>query len=431
MDITIEPAENPLKGSVITPGDKSISHRAVLFASIAEGKSVIKGFLRGEDCLSTISCMRSLGIVIEEDADSITVMGKGPYGLKEPAELLNVGNSGTTIRLLSGILAGQPFSSVMAGDDSIARRPMRRVTGPLKMMNATVDGREFANYTPLWMRGGDLQGVHYFSPVASAQVKSAVLLAGLYASGKTTVTEPFKSRDHTERMLRTFGVNVETDEKSASLKGGQKLQAADVFVPGDVSSAAFMIAAGALVQGSHLIVENVGLNPTRTGVIDVLKRMDADMMLLNETMLGGEPTADIEIKYSRLQAVTIEGSDIPRLIDEIPVLALLATQADGKTVIKDAAELKVKETNRIDTVVNQLNELGADCEATDDGMIINGPSKLKGGNAESYHDHRIGMTMALAGLISETPVKVKDTDAVAVSYPGFFEELERLRKQHV
>jgi 3-phosphoshikimate 1-carboxyvinyltransferase len=426
MHKTIDAALKPLQGSVTIPGDKSISHRAVLFAAIAEGPSVIKGFLNGQDCLSTISCMRKLGVKIEEDGEVIRIEGRGLHGLNEPSEILDVGNSGTTVRLLSGILAGQPFSSVMTGDESIGRRPMRRVTGPLKMMNASIDGRDYANYTPLCMRGGALQGVHYVSPVASAQVKSAILLAGLYAQGVTRVTEPHKSRDHTERMLETFGVNVETDEVSAAVTGGQQLTGSEVYVPGDVSSAVFMLAAGALVPGSEITVRNVGMNPTRTGAIDVLKRMNADMHIHSERMLGGEPVADITIKSGALQAVTISGGEIPRLIDEIPVLALLATQAEGTTVIKDAAELKVKETNRIDTVVNQLNELGADCEATDDGMIIHGPTPLKGGKVESFHDHRIGMTMSLAGLIASDKVHVKDTEAIAVSYPGFYRDLEKL-----
>ncbi|TVP84635.1 MAG: 3-phosphoshikimate 1-carboxyvinyltransferase [Alkalicoccus sp.] len=426
MHKTIDAALKPLQGSVTIPGDKSISHRAVLFAAIAEGPSVIKGFLNGQDCLSTISCMRKLGVKIEEDGEVLRIEGKGLLGLNEPAEILDAGNSGTTVRLLSGILAGQPFSSVMTGDESIGRRPMRRVTGPLKMMNASIDGRDYANYTPLCLRGGSLQGVHYVSPVASAQVKSAILLAGLYAQGVTRVTEPHKSRDHTERMLETFGVKVETDEVSAAVTGGQKLTGSEVHVPGDVSSAVFMLAAGALVPGSEITVKNVGMNPTRTGAVDVLKRMNAEMHVHSERMLGGEPVADITIKSGSLQSVTISGGEIPRLIDEIPVLALLATQAEGTTVIKDAAELKVKETNRIDTVVNQLNELGADCEATDDGMIIHGPSPLKGGKVESYHDHRIGMTMSLAGLIASDKVHVKDTEAIAVSYPGFYKDLEKL-----
>ncbi|WP_090840461.1 3-phosphoshikimate 1-carboxyvinyltransferase [Alkalicoccus daliensis] len=422
----IQKAKGPLKGTVKIPGDKSISHRAVLFASIAEGTSTIHGFLRGQDCLSTISCMRELGVEITETDDVITVEGKGSSGLAEPDKLLDVGNSGTTIRLLSGILAGQEFYNVLAGDDSIAKRPMRRVTGPLKMMNASIDGRDFGNYTPLTIRGGNLQGIHYFSPVASAQVKSAVLLAGLYANGQTTVTEPFLSRDHTERMLRTFGVEVETEDLSATIRGGQKLQATKVEVPGDISSAAFMLVAGAIVPESEIKLDVVGINPTRAGIIDVMKRAGADVTLENERMLGGEPVADIRIKASSLKAVEIAGADIPRLIDEIPVLALLATQAEGTTVIKDAAELKVKETNRIDTVVNQLNKLGASCEATEDGMIIHGPTPLKGAEVESFHDHRIGMTMALAGLISEGEVKVKDTEAIAVSYPDFFEDLKGL-----
>ncbi|CAM3720007.1 3-phosphoshikimate 1-carboxyvinyltransferase [Alkalicoccus chagannorensis] len=427
MDRVIQQAEHPLRGAVTIPGDKSISHRAVLFASIADGTSVIRGFLRGEDCLSTIRCMRALGVEIEETENEIMVHGRGVHGLKEPEALLDVGNSGTTIRLLSGILAGQPFGTALAGDDSIAKRPMRRVTGPLKMMNAAIDGRDHGQFTPLWIRGGSLQGVHFFSPVASAQVKSAVLLAGLYAAGTTTVTEPDISRDHTERMMDTFGVTVARSGRSVSIDGGQELRAAEVEVPGDISSAAFMLTAGALVSGSEVTAANTGMNPTRTGVVDVLQRMGADLTVENERMLGGEPAADLRIRAGRLKAVEISGSDIPRLIDEIPVLALAATQAEGTTRIKDAAELKVKETNRIDTVVNQLNKLGASCEATEDGMVIHGPTPLSGAEVESFHDHRIGMTMILAGLIADGEVTVKDTEAVNVSYPGFFEHLSFLQ----
>ncbi|QKS71103.1 3-phosphoshikimate 1-carboxyvinyltransferase [Paenalkalicoccus suaedae] len=427
MEKVIYQAKKPLQGTVVTPGDKSISHRSVMFAAIAEGTSEITGFLRGQDCLSTISCMRQLGVKIEETEDKIIVHGKGVHGLTEPKEILDVGNSGTTIRLLSGILAGQPFASMLIGDDSIAKRPMRRVTGPLKMMNATIDGRDYANLTPIAIRGGSLQGMSYVSPVASAQVKSAILLAGLYANGTTTVAEPHKSRDHTERMLQAFGVDVTSSELSASIQGGQKLTATNVHVPGDVSSATFMLVAAAIVPDSDVTLTNVGLNPTRSGIIDVLERMGASLTFSNEKTVGGEPVADIRIRYQELTSTTVEGAEIPRLIDEIPAIALLATQAKGTTVIKDAEELKVKETNRIDTVVLQLQKLGASIEATDDGMIIHGGESLHGGSAESYHDHRIGMTMALAGLISENPVSVSGTDAIAVSYPNFFTHLEELQ----
>ncbi|WP_416149724.1 3-phosphoshikimate 1-carboxyvinyltransferase [Salipaludibacillus sp. HK11] len=426
MNKTIQPLKNALKGKVTIPGDKSISHRAVLFASLAKGESTIDGFLHGDDCLSTIACMKQLGIQIDEDGNRISVKGKGFQGLTEPAKVLDVGNSGTTIRLLSGVLAGQSFSSVLIGDDSIAKRPMARVTGPLKMMNADIDGRDQAEYTPLHLRGGDLKGIHYLSPVASAQVKSAILLAGLYAKGETKVTEPTKSRDHTERMLESFGVKVDVTEFSASLKGGQELQGTNIHVPGDISSAAFLLVAGAIVPGSEITLKNVGMNPTRTGIIDVLQQMGAKLTIENERLFGGEPVADLTICYSKLSGMTIDGDLIPRLIDEIPAIAVLASQAEGKTVIKDAQELKVKETNRIDTVVNQLSELGVAIEATLDGMIIEGKSTVNGGNVQSFHDHRIGMAMALCGLISTDPVHVEDTEAIAVSYPTFFEDLQSL-----
>ncbi|AOM82817.1 3-phosphoshikimate 1-carboxyvinyltransferase [Salisediminibacterium beveridgei] len=416
-----------LRGTVKIPGDKSISHRAVLFASLAKGVSQIDGFLEGEDCLSTIACMRQLGVEIDQNNDQVTVYGNGLDALQEPARVLDIGNSGTTIRLLMGVLAGRPFSSVLQGDDSIARRPMARVTGPLKMMNARIDGRQLGDLTPLHIRGGELRGIRYHSPVASAQVKSAILLAGLQAEGVTTVVEPHKSRDHTERMLKSFGISVRSDEHSASVQGGQMLHPVQIHVPGDISSAAFMLTAASIVKGSDCVLENVGLNPTRNGVIEVLEKMGADMTFLNERMAGDEPVADIRVRFAPLKAITIEGGLIPRLIDEIPAIAVLATQAEGTTIIKDAEELKVKETNRIDTVVNQLKELGAEVVATEDGMMIHGPVRLRGGEADSFGDHRIGMAMALCGLISDQPVSVNGTEAIAVSYPNFFEQLEELK----
>ena len=420
-------ADRGLSGKVKIPGDKSISHRAVMFASLANGKSKIDGFLEGEDCLSTIACMKQLGVQIEQNGDQVTVNGKGLDALQEPTSVLNIGNSGTTIRLLMGVLSGRPFSSVLQGDDSIARRPMARVTGPLKMMNARIDGRQLADLTPLHIRGGELRGINYHSPVASAQVKSAILLAGLQAKGVTTVVEPHKSRDHTERMLKSFGVSVHSDEHTASIQGGQTLYPVNIHVPGDISSAAFMLTAASIVPESDCVLLNVGLNPTRNGIIEVLENMGADMEMFNERMAGDEPVADIRIRYSPLKAITIEGGLIPRLIDEIPAIAVLATQAKGTTVIKDAEELKVKETNRIDTVVNQLKDLGASVEATEDGMKIHGHSVLKGGQANSFGDHRIGMAMALCGLISTEPVRVKGTEAIAVSYPDFFDQLNALQ----
>lgn len=426
----INPLQNGrLDGAVQTPGDKSISHRAVLFGSMADGITTVRGFLKGEDCFSTIRCMKQLGVEIVEEDEKIVIHGKGTSAFKEPEQQLDVGNSGTTIRLLSGVLAGLPKSFVIVGDESIAARPMSRVTGPLKMMNAAIDGRVYGEFTPIHLRGGRLRGIHYVSPVASAQVKSALLLAGLNASGTTTVDEPSRSRDHTERMLKSFGVDIEVNGTQVSLQGGQTLTASDVDVPGDISSAAFMLVAGLIVPDSCVKLPFVGVNPTRTGVLDVLEAMGAIIEVNAEKTTAGEPVADLVVQSSRLQGITIDGDLIPRLIDEIPVIAVLATQAAGTTVIKDAAELKVKETNRIDTVVSQLKQLGADIEATPDGMIIHGPTRLQGGTVNSFGDHRVGMAMALCGLISASPVTVKDTDAIAVSYPNFFADLERLRNE--
>ena len=416
---TIQPVNNGLNGNITIPGDKPISHRAVMFGAIAEGKTTIKGFLPGADCLSTISCFKEMGVDIVQNGDEVTVVGKGLEGLQEPKAVLDVGNSGTTIRLMSGILANTPF---------IAKRPMKRVTNPLKQMGANIDGREEGTFTPLTIRGGDLKAIEYTSPVASAQVKSAILLAGLRAEGVTAVTEPHISRDHTERMLEAFGVKVNREGKTVKLAGGQKLTATDVQVPGDVSSAAFFLVAGAIIPNSKLVLQNVGMNPTRTGIIDVLEKMGATFTVEPINEGASEPAANITIETSSLKGIEIGGDIIPRLIDEIPVIALAATQAEGITVIKDAHELKVKETNRIDTVVAELTKLGARIEATDDGMIIYGKSALKGNTVNSYGDHRIGMMLAIAGCLAEGKTTIEDAEAVGVSYPTFFEELQKLAK---
>jgi len=419
--------QKTLNGKVVVPGDKSISHRAVMFGSIASGVTTIEHFLPGEDCLSTISCFKNLGVDIERDGTKVTVYGNGLSGLKEPNAVLDVGNSGTTIRLLMGILSGQPFHSVLIGDDSIAKRPMTRVTLPLAQMGARISGRNKAEFTPLSLSGGDLKAIEYKLPVASAQVKSAILLAGLQADGVTTVIEPEKTRDHTERMIQMFGGEVKTDGNRVSVCGGQQLAGTHVRVPGDISSAAFFLVAGAIVPNGSIELTNVGLNPTRTGIIDVLKQMGANMVIEEEQTEATEPIGTIKIQSSTLKGTVISGDLIPRLIDEIPVIALLATQAEGETVIKDAAELKVKETNRIDTVVNELRKLGANIEATPDGMVIHGNnSTLKGGTVSSHGDHRIGMMLAVAALISDGDVYLENSDAVAVSYPNFFDDLHSL-----
>lgn len=397
-----------------------------MFGSLAEGTTTIEGFLPGADCLSTISCFRRMGIEIEQQGDKVTVQGKGWYGLQEPSERLDVGNSGTTIRLMAGIMSTQPFHVVMEGDESIAKRPMRRVIGPLRQMGAKIDGRKDGEFTPLAIRGGELQGISYTSPVASAQVKSAILLAGLQAKGITSVTEPHLSRDHTERMLQAFGVNVVRDGLTVSVEGGQALKGRAIQVPGDISSAAFLIAAVMMVPGSALLIENVGINPSRTGIIDVVKAMGGDLELVNERVVNEEPVADLLVKHSQLQGIEIAGDIIPRLIDEIPVIAVMATQAKGRTVIRDAEELKVKETDRIATVVSQLSKFGAKVTPTDDGMIIEGESILTGAVIDSMGDHRIGMAMAIAGLAASGETSIENEEAINVSFPGFAELLERI-----
>ncbi len=415
-----------LQGEISIPGDKSISHRAVMFGAMAEGKTTINHFLAGEDCLSTISCFEKMGVSIKREDEYVEVEGKGIEGLSEPASILDVGNSGTTTRLMLGILAGVPFHTSLIGDESIAKRPMSRVTVPLRSMGAKIDGREHGQYTPLSTRGGALKAIHYHSPVASAQVKSAILLAGLHAEGTTKVTEPFTSRDHTERMLRAFGVDVEVDGTTVSIEGGQSLRGTDVYVPGDISSAAFFLVAGAIVPNSRIVLKNVGLNPTRTGIIDVLQQMGARLTISNERIQNGEPIGDLTIETSQLKGIEIGGDVIPRLIDEIPVIALLATQANGKTVIKDAEELKVKETNRIDTVATELSKLGASVTPTADGLIIEGKTALKSGEVDSYGDHRIGMMLAVAAAIATGEVTLMRSEAIHVSYPTFFEDLDKL-----
>lgn len=423
---TIDFSNPQLQGTITVPGDKSISHRSVMFGAIATGKTTVEGFLLGEDCLSTIDCFRKLGVEIDVDGTNVTINSPGMDGWIEPKEVLYTGNSGTTTRLMLGILSGTKLHTVMTGDASIGKRPMRRVADPLRLMGAQIAGRENGQFTPLAIQGKKLQAIDYTMPVASAQVKSAILLAGLRAEGTTIVRESEVSRDHTERMLRQFGAQVDVQEGVVSFTGGQQLTGTHVNVPGDISSAAFFLVAGAITQGSEITLKNVGVNETRAGIIDVLAAMGADMQIFIEDDTAAEPTATIIIKTSNLQATTIEGAIIPRLIDEIPILALLATQAQGTTVIKDAEELKVKETDRITAVVGELKKLGADIEATEDGMIINGPTPLHGAALKSYGDHRIGMMAAVAALLTDGAVELDDAACIAVSYPTFFDHLNAL-----
>ena len=424
---TIAPTRG-LKGEVTIPGDKSISHRSIMLGSIALGTTEITHFLEGADCLSTIDCFRKMGVEIERKPSSILVHGRGLRGLTAPASTLNVGNSGTTTRLISGILSGQNFATTLSGDDSLNSRPMKRIMTPLNTMGAHIRSLNDNGCAPLHIRPGALHGIHYQSPVASAQVKSAVLLAGLYADSPTSVTEPALSRNHTELMLQGFGAYVATDlhtdgTATAHVEPCKELYGQQICVPGDISSAAYFIAAALLVPGSELLVKNVGTNFTRAGFLKVCKAMGADIETVSQTIEGGESRADLLVRYSHLKGTVIEGDIIPTLIDEIPMIAIMAAFADGQTVIRDAAELKVKETNRIDTVTAGLKAMGADITPTDDGMIIEGTGHLNGASIQSYLDHRIAMAFSVAGLASDGETQIVDSQCVDVSYPEFYATL--------
>lgn len=418
--------KNFLKGKITVPGDKSISHRAVMFGSIAKGTTEIKGFLQGADCLSTIGCFRKMGVDIINDGNSVTVHGNGLRGLTAPDGILDVGNSGTTTRLISGILSGQKFTSVLNGDASIQKRPMDRVIKPLRMMGADICGHDGTGFTPLTISPAGLSGIHYDSPVASAQVKSCILLAGLYANGTTSVTEPSLSRNHTELMLSAFGADIRAEGCTASIRPADELFGQSVHVPGDISSAAYFIAAGLLGDNNEILIENVGINPTRDGIIRVCRAMGGNIELLNERTESGEPVADLLVRSSSLHGTVVEGDIIPTLIDEIPVIAVLAAFADGKTVIRDAAELKVKESDRIATVVDNLSRMGADITGTDDGMIINGGNPLHGAVIDTYMDHRLAMSFAIAALNADGTTTINDAEVVNISYPGFYKDLSKL-----
>lgn len=422
-------SSNGLKGEITIPGDKSISHRAVMFGALAKGTTEITHFLQGADCLSTIGCFRNLGVEIENTPQRILVHGRGLHGLSAPSQTLDVGNSGTTTRLISGILSGQPFSSVLSGDASLNSRPMKRIITPLREMGADITSLDGNGCAPLQIRPSKLHSIHYPSPVASAQVKSAVLLAGLYAQdGITRVTEPVLSRNHTELMLQGFGAQVETDvhadgSATASIAPCEELFAQNIVVPGDISSAAYFIAAALIVPNSELLIRNVGINPTRAGLLEVCRNMGADISFLNEKRIGGEPTADLLVRSSALHGTTISKELVPSLIDEIPVIAVMAAFADGTTVIRDAAELKVKETDRIQTTTEGLLSMGCDITPTEDGMIICGGRPIHGAKINSYLDHRIAMAFSVAGLAAEGTTTILDSQCVDISYPAFFKEL--------
>ena len=416
-----------LAGELSVPGDKSISHRAVMFGSLANGTTNITHFLEGADCLSTISCFRKMGIEIERNASEILVHGRGLHGLRAPSEVLDVGNSGTTTRLISGILAGQAFSSTLNGDASIQSRPMKRIITPLLSMGADIVSLKENGCAPLRINGKPLHATHYLSPVASAQVKSCVLLAGMYADEVTSVTEPVLSRNNTEIMLNYFGAKVTSEGTTASIEPEPVLNGREIHVPGDISSAAYFIAAGLLTPGSEIVLKNVGINPTRDGILRICQDMGADITLLN-VRNDGEPTADLLIRTSSLHGTTVGGEIIPTLIDEIPMIAVMAAFAQGTTVIKDAQELKVKESDRIAVVTEGLQRMGADIEATEDGMIIHGGRPLHGAEINSYLDHRIAMSFAVAGTICEGTLTIKDGECVNISYPRFYEDLYSLGK---
>jgi 3-phosphoshikimate 1-carboxyvinyltransferase len=415
------------KGEFTPTPDKSISHRAIIFSSLSQGKSVIRNFLRADDPVSTLNACRTLGVAIDDKGDEIIVNGRGVHGLKEPFNVIDCGNSGTTIRLLSGVLSGNSFFSVLTGDESLTKRPMARVINPLSRMGAEIMARAENRYPPVAIKGKKLQPIEYIMPVASAQVKSAILLAGLYADGETVIIEPAKSRDHTERILPAFGAEIIIEGLRVRIKGGTELKGTDVYVPGDFSSAAFIVIGALLIKDADISITGVGLNPTRTGLLEVLKEMGAEVEISNMRNLSGEPVADIHCRGgAELKAVSVTREKIPALIDEFPILCVAATQAEGTTTIRGAGELRVKESDRIKSVVTELRKMGVELEEFEDGVSIKGKSELRGAVIESYGDHRIAMAMSIAGLIADGTTTICGVSSVNISFPGFFQILRRL-----
>ena len=420
---TVAPVKT-LRGEVSVPGDKSISHRSIMFGSLAEGTTRVSGFLMGEDNLSTWKAFESMGVTISQTGiDALEIKGVGLNGLKEPGDVLDCGNSGTTMRLMSGLLAGQNFFSVLTGDKYLRKRPMKRVVTPLAAMGAQIWGRDGGERAPLAIQGGALTPTTYASPVSSAQVKSAVLLAGLSVDGETTVTEPHLSRDHSERMLSCFGADVRPFEGGVSLTGRPRLLGQEVIVPGDVSSAAFFMVAGLITPGAELLIRNVGINPTRSGIIDILVAMGGQMEMLDIREQSGEPVADVLVRHSQLKGIEICGDMVPRAIDEFPVISVAAALAEGTTTIRDAEELRVKETDRIDAMVSELGKLGGQVEGRSDGMVITGVEQLNGGTVTSHGDHRIAMSLAVAALSARDSVTIEDAACTETSFPGFWDLL--------
>ncbi len=426
MELVLEKASK-LKGNIFVPGDKSISHRSLILGSIARGETRISNFLNSLDCLKTLECMQALGAEVELGKDnSVKIKGKGLYGLQEPKDILDVGNSGTTIRLLAGLLSGQDFYSVLRGDASIRKRPMKRVVEPLRLMGADIWGRKDGQFAPLSVRGNKLNPLHYTLPVASAQVKTALLFAGLYAKGETVIKEPLPARDHTERMLEITQADIKISPSEIKLTGGKELRGTDIFIPGDISSAAYFIAAASILKGSQITIKQVGVNPTRTGIIEMLNKMGAKIDILNYKIKSNEPQADLMVEYSKLKGVEIKKENIPFLIDELPLIAVAATQAQGKTVVSGARELRVKETDRIKAIVSELKKMGADIKEREDGFIVEGPSKLKGAVCESYNDHRIAMSLAVTALLAEGKTVIRNSECIDISFPGFEKILQNL-----
>jgi len=422
--ITIRPVP-ALQGEIIVPGDKSISHRSIMLGALANGVTTVRGFLRGEDNMSTMAAFRAMGVQIDDDGVTLAIHGKGLHGLVEPTDVIDCGNSGTTIRLLTGLLAGQSFFSVVTGDQYLRKRPMKRVVEPLTRMGARILGRDKGSLAPLAISGGELNAIGYESPVSSAQVKSAIMLAGLYADGETSVREPSLSRDHSERMFRLFGASLDTFNCGVTVRGGVELRAQEINVPGDISSSAFFIVAALITPGSELLIRSVGVNPTRTGVVDILRSMGGKIELLNEREVSGEPVADLLVRHSLLKGIAISGDVVPRAIDEFPAICIAAACAEGTTTVRDARELRVKETDRITAMATNLRLLGVAVEECPDGMDITGVERLGSATVESFGDHRIAMALSVAGLVSSGGVTVHDIDCVATSFPTFFPLLER------
>ncbi|MBI5788622.1 MAG: 3-phosphoshikimate 1-carboxyvinyltransferase [Candidatus Schekmanbacteria bacterium] len=428
---TITPIKS-LHGRIIPPGDKSISHRALMLGALAQGKTVIRGLLRGEDCLCTLKALQAMGIAIEDQGDEVIVHGGGLWGLKEPEDVLDMGNSGTSTRLLTGILACQSFFSVLTGDSSLRRRPMNRVIEPLRLMGAQIWGRGGGNYAPLAINGKvELQPIQFKLKQSSAQVKSALLLAGLYAGGVTQVLEPHPSRDHTERMLKAMGANIYREDSTVILEGQPTLQGLEIDVPGDFSSAAFFIAAALIVPDAELTIERVGLNPTRIGFLEAVQQMGGQIEIVREYRVGEEPVGDLWVKSSHLKGINIEGEMVPRMIDEFPIFAVLAAVAEGETVIRQAAELRVKESDRIGRLAAELRKAGVKVEEYEDGMVISGGTHFKGANFTSHGDHRLAMSMAIGALIAKKDSHIEDVACVQTSFPGFFDLLAGLTGQEI